>query len=57
MRACSFVCLISVIFLIIDQFYRGLNWEKLFIGGFIAVAVWTDCERWLCYKLRRRKHE
>lgn len=32
MRACSLVCMISVIFLIIDQFYSELRWERLFIG-------------------------
>lgn len=35
MRACSFVCIIGVVFLFIDQFYSGLNWERLFIGGFV----------------------
>ena len=56
MRACSLVCLISVIFLIIDQFYSGLRWERLFIGGLVGVAIWTDCSRWLCYKFRKSKH-
>ncbi|WP_371371859.1 hypothetical protein [Sporomusa aerivorans] len=54
MRACSLVCIIIVIFLLINQFYSGLNWEQLFIGGFVAVAIWTDCGRWLRYKLRHR---
>lgn len=53
MRACSFVCIVGIVFLIIDQFYSGLNWGRLFIGGFVIVAIWTDCERWLCYKLRK----
>lgn len=56
MRACSLVCLIGVIFLIIDQFYIGLRWERLFIGGLVGVAIWTDCSRWLCYKFRKSKH-
>lgn len=56
MRACSFVCTIIVVFLCVDQFYNGLNWWRLFIGGFMVVAVWTDCERWLRYKIRHRKH-
>jgi hypothetical protein len=47
MRACSFVCIVGVAFLIIDQFYSGLSWERLFIGGFVIVAIWTDCGRWL----------
>jgi hypothetical protein len=56
MRACSFVCLIGVVFLIIDQFYSGLRWERLFIGGFVVVAIWTDCNRWFYYKLKKSKH-
>ena len=56
MRACSFVCTIIVIFLGIDQFYSGLNWWRLFIGGFMMIAVWTDCERWLRYKIRHKRH-
>ena len=55
MRACSFVCIYGVILLIIDQFYRGLNWGNLFIGGFVIVAIWTDCESWLRYKVRKIK--
>jgi len=55
--ACSLVCTISIVFLLINQFYRGLNWEQLFIGGFVVVAIWTDCERWLRHKFRQRKHE
>lgn len=55
MRACSFICIIGIALLIVDQFYHGLNWGRLFIGGFIMVAIWTDCSRWLRYKLRRRK--
>jgi hypothetical protein len=54
MRACSLVCIIGIIFLLINQFYSGLNWAQLFIGGFVAVAVWTDCGRWVRYKLRHR---
>lgn len=53
MRACSFVCIIGVIFLFIDQFYSGLNWGRLFIGGFVITAIWTDCERWLRCKVKR----
>lgn len=53
MRACSFVCIIGVVFLIIDQFYSGLSWERLFIGGFVMVAIWTDCERWLRLQVRK----
>lgn len=57
MRACSFICIISVAFLIIDQFYNGLNWERLFIVGLILVAIWTDCGRWVRYKLKEaQKH-
>ncbi|WP_170233087.1 hypothetical protein [Sporomusa termitida] len=47
MRACSSVCIIIVVFILIDQCYSGLNWERLFIGGFIGTAIWTDCSRWL----------
>ena len=43
MRACSLLCMIVVVFLGIDQFYSGLNYWRLFIGGFFAIAVWTDC--------------
>lgn len=56
MRACSLVCIVGIVFLLINQFYRGLNLEQLFIGGFVLVAIWTDCECWVRYKLRRRKH-
>jgi hypothetical protein len=55
MRACSLVCIIGVMILLINQFYRGLNWEQLFIGGFVAVAIWTDCEGWLRYQFRHKK--
>lgn len=55
MRACSFVCIIFVLLLGVDQFYSGLNWERLFIGGFVVVALWTDFERWIRMKLRQRK--
>ena len=43
MRSCSLLCIIVVIFLGIDQFYSGINYWRLFIGGFFAIAVWTDC--------------
>lgn len=56
MRACSFVCIIGVLFLIIYQFYHRFDWGQLFIGGFVVVAIWTDCERWFRYKLRKRRH-
>ncbi|HWR05510.1 hypothetical protein [Sporomusa sp.] len=56
MRACTLICTIGIVFLLIDQFYSGLNWERLFIGGFVIVGIWTDCERWLRYKLKHRKH-
>lgn len=56
MRACSFICIIGLVLLLINQFYTGLNWGQLFIGGFVAVAIWTDCQRWFRYKLRHRKH-
>ncbi|VBB09084.1 Hypothetical protein LUCI_4370 [Lucifera butyrica] len=56
MRACTLVCIIGVGFLLIDQFYDGLNLGHLFIGGFVAVAIWTDCERWFRYKIRHKKH-
>lgn len=56
MRACSLVCSIGLLFLLINQFYSGIDWGQLFIGGFVAVAIWTDCERWFCYKFRRKKH-
>lgn len=55
-RACSFVCSVAVVFLGIDQFYSGFNWGRLFIGGFVVVAIWTDCECWLRYKIRHRRH-
>lgn len=55
MRACSLVCMIGLVFLLIDQCYSGVNWGRLFIGGFVAVALWSDCERWLRYRLKRRK--
>ncbi|WP_346353003.1 hypothetical protein [Azotosporobacter soli] len=55
MRACSWLCFIGVLFTIVDQFYSGINWMRLFLGGLAAVAVWTDCERWLQYKLRKKK--
>jgi len=48
--------MIGIVFLVIDQFYSGLNWERLFIGGFVVTAIWTDCHRWLHYKIRRRRH-
>lgn len=54
MRACSFVCIIGTLCLLLNQFYRGLDWEQLFIAGFVVVAIWTDCERWLRYKLGKR---
>lgn len=53
MRACSFVCLVFCALLIIDQFYRGFDGGKLFLGGFVAVAFWTDNSRWLV-KLYRK---
>lgn len=56
MRACSLVCSIGVIFLVISQFYYHLDWGQLLIGGIVVVAIWTDCERWFRYKLRRRRH-
>ncbi len=56
MRACSLVCLIGVGFLLINQFYSGLKWEQVILGGAVLVAVWTDCERWLRYRLRHWKH-
>lgn len=55
MRACSLVCIFAVVFILIDQFYSGLNWERLFIGGFVLTAIWTDCDRWFLYKLRKTK--
>ena len=55
MRACSVICVIGIISLMIDEFCNGLNWEKLFIGGFVVVAIWTDFEPWLLYKLRKTK--
>ncbi|HWR39760.1 MAG TPA: hypothetical protein VN611_09680 [Patescibacteria group bacterium] len=56
MRACSWVCTIGIVCLLINQFYRGVDWAQLIIGGIVAVAVWTDSERWRRYQLRRRKH-
>lgn len=56
MRACSFVCIIICIFIIIDQFYRGLDYGKLFIGGFILVAVWTDCNKLFLRKYKKFFH-
>lgn len=55
MRACSFLCIVCVLFLIIDQFYSGLNWVGLFLIGLIIVAIWTDYERWLRYRIRKSK--
>ncbi|MBP2637893.1 MAG: hypothetical protein H6Q72_3800 [Firmicutes bacterium] len=52
----SLVCSIGLLFLFINQFYRGIDWGQLFIGGFVIVAIWTDCERWFRYKFRRKKH-
>lgn len=54
MRACSFVCLVICCLIIIDQFYRGFDAAKLFMGGFVAVAFITDNSRMLrklCRKL------
>lgn len=53
MRACSFVCLVFCALLITDQFYRGLNLTRLFLGGFVAVAFWTDNSRWLIRRYRK----
>lgn len=47
MRACSFVCLVFCVLLIIDQFYRGFDLVELAMGGLVAVAFWTDNSRWL----------
>ena len=57
MRACSLVCAIGVVFLLINQFYRGLDWGQVFIGGLVLVALWTDCEPWLRYRFRRWKRQ
>lgn len=54
MRACGFVCLVFVIFLLIDQFYTGLDYFRLFIGGLVAVALWTDLEPYVRRRWRRR---
>jgi len=54
MRACSFVCIIIFIIIIIDQFYRGLDYGKLFMGGFILVAIWTDCSKWFLRKYKKK---
>jgi len=56
MRACSFVCIIICILIIIDQFYRGLDYGKLFMGGFIAVAIWTDNGKWFIRKYKKTFH-
>jgi len=58
MRACSFVCIIICLLIIIDQFYRGLDYGKLFMGGFIVVAIWTDCSKLFLrkYKNKFRHH-
>lgn len=56
MRACSLICIFGLVFLLVNQFYRGIHWEQLIFSGFVAIAIWTDCEPWLRYKLRRRKH-
>lgn len=42
MRAYSLVCIVGIVFLLINQFYRGLNLEQLFIGGFVLVACHMD---------------
>ena len=57
MRACSFVCIIICIIIIIDQFYRGLDYGKLFMGGFILVAIWTDCSKLLLRKIKKKFHQ
>ena len=55
MRVCTVVCMIEILLLLINQFYRGPDWGQLFIAGFVVVAIATDCEGWLRYRLRRRK--
>ena len=52
MRACTLVCSLGVVFLLINQFYRGLDWAQLIFTGLVVVAILTDSERWLKYQLR-----
>lgn len=54
MRACYFLCIIVVLFLIVDQFYNGLNYWRLFIGGIFAIALWTDCKPLILRYWRRK---
>lgn len=54
MRASSFICIVGVLFTVVDQFYSGINLMRLFLAGFVAVVVLTECERWLRYKLHGR---
>jgi len=56
MRACVFVCIIFCILIIIDQFYRGLDYGKLFMGGFVVMAIWTDCSKLFIRKYKRWFH-
>jgi len=53
MRPCCFICIIICILIIIDQFYRGLDYGKLFMGGFILVAIWTDSSKWMLRKYKK----
>lgn len=55
MRACSFICCIVVVFIIINQFYSGLNYKQLSIGSFVLIAIWIDSKHWLRYKLRKAR--
>lgn len=52
MRACTLICSLGVVFLLINQFYRGLDWAQVIFAGFVIVAILTDSERWLKYQLR-----
>ena len=54
MRASAFICLVGVFFTLVDQFYSGIDWMKLFLAGLVMVVVVTECKRWFCYKLKHR---
>ena len=54
MRASAFICLVGVFLTLVDQFYSGIDWMKLFLAGLVMVVVVTECKRWFRYKLKYR---
>lgn len=54
MRASAFICLVGVFLTLVDQFYSGIDWMKLFLAGLVMVVVVTECKRWFRYKLKHR---